>query len=72
MKVLFYKLGESGNAKADFSEFLLLIGDQEINIPETIKQELRELPSTYNNIKNLRSNTRVRTQLFLKLEDSGL
>ena len=49
----YYKLGKSVNAEEDFSEFLLLIGEQEVNIPETIKQELRELPSTYNDIKNL-------------------
>ena len=35
----YYKLGRSVNAKEDFSDFLLLIGEQEVNIPETIKQE---------------------------------
>ena len=48
----FHKLGKSTNAKEDFSEFLLLVGEQEVNIPETIKKELRELPSTYNDIKS--------------------
>ena len=49
----YYKLGRSVNAKEDFSDFLLLIGEQEVNIPETIKQELRELPSEYDDLKNL-------------------
>ena len=49
----YYKLGNSDNAKEDFSEFLWLIGEQEVNIPESIKQELSELPAEYNDIKNL-------------------
>lgn len=51
----YYKLGESGNAREDFSEFIILIGEQEVNIPETIKQELRELPSEFNDIKKFTS-----------------
>ena len=49
----FYKQGKKVNAKEDFSEFLSLIGDQQVNIPEALKQELRELPSEYDELKNL-------------------
>ncbi len=49
----FHKLGKSVDARDDFSEFLLLVGEQKVNIPVEIKQELLELPSTYSDIKNL-------------------
>lgn len=49
----FYQQGQWNNAKEDFSEFLILIGDKKVNIPEPLKMELRELPPEFGNFKSL-------------------
>lgn len=49
----YHKQGKWANAKEDFSDFLMLVGDQEVNIPAALKKQLEELPSEYNDIKNL-------------------
>lgn len=49
----YYKQGKDISAKEDFDEFLLLIDDQEVNIPEAFKQELGELPAEYIDLNNL-------------------
>ena len=49
----YYKQGKSADAKQDFTEFLTLIGEQQVIIPASVKKELSELPSEYNNIRDL-------------------
>ncbi len=49
----YYKQGKGANAKQDFTEFLALVGEQEVNIPAALKKKLSELPSEYSNIRNL-------------------
>lgn len=49
----YHKQGKWTNAKDDFSEFIMLVGDQEVNIPTALKEEIDELPSKYIDIKNL-------------------
>lgn len=49
----YYKQGKNANAEEDFSEFWSPIGDQQVNIPEALKQELHELPIEYSDFKNL-------------------
>ncbi len=48
----YHKQGKPGNAKEDFTEFLMLIENQQINMPAVLKKELAELPSEYADIKN--------------------
>ena len=49
----YYKQGKGVSAREDFDEFLLLVGEQEVNVPEGLKQELSELPAEYNDVTNL-------------------
>jgi len=49
----YVKLGKEAQAKEDFSEFLILVGDQEVNIPAELKKEVLKLPDEYTAIKNL-------------------
>ena len=49
----YYKLGKHQKAQNDFSEFLLLVGDQEVMIPDDFRQELQALPTEYSRIRNL-------------------
>ena len=49
----FYKQGKQQSAQDDFSEFLLLIGDQEVSLPTELKRDIEALPSVYGEIRNL-------------------
>ena len=49
----YYKQGKESQAKKDFSEFLILIADKEVNIPAELKKEIFELPSEYTEFRNL-------------------
>ncbi|MCP4432855.1 MAG: tetratricopeptide repeat protein [Gammaproteobacteria bacterium] len=49
----FYQQGKQKSAQEDFSEFLLLIGDQEVNLPVELKKDIEILPSAYGEIRNL-------------------
>jgi len=51
--IAYLKQGRETNAREDFSEFLLLVGDQDIIIPADLITEITELPSEYSDIKNL-------------------
>ncbi len=50
--LVFYNQGNESGAEEDFSDFLMLNGAQNINIPTALKKEIKELPLEYAEIKN--------------------
>jgi tetratricopeptide (TPR) repeat protein len=49
----YHKQGKDKRAREDFTEFLELVGEQQVNIPSALKKELSELPSEYDELRNL-------------------
>ena len=49
----YLKQGDTKNARQDFDEFIALVGDQQVNIPAELKEELDKLPPEFSALQNL-------------------
>lgn len=49
----YHKLGKHDFAREDFLEFLMLVGDKQVSMPDDIKSDIESLPAEYAEIKSL-------------------